>query len=99
MKEETVPGLVTVMGTVQVLELVVSLEVKRVELPQITSHLSKEVAVVLAVVLVATAQLHHLVQVCLEKEMSLGDSKTMEEFSALNFAFVIQIPESFIISI
>jgi hypothetical protein len=26
MKEETVPGLVTVMGTVQVLELVVSLE-------------------------------------------------------------------------
>jgi len=41
MKEETVPGLVTVMGTVQVLELVVSLEVKRVELPQITSHLSK----------------------------------------------------------
>jgi len=41
MKEETVPGLVTVMGTVQVLELVVSLEVKRVELLQITSHLSK----------------------------------------------------------
>lgn len=39
---------------------------------------NREVAVVLAVVLVVTARLHHLVQVCLEKEMSLVDSKTMD---------------------
>lgn len=39
--KETVPGLVTVMGTVEVLVVVVNLEVKKVELQQITSHLSK----------------------------------------------------------
>ena len=38
MKEQTVPDMVTVMGTVQVLVVV---KAKRVELQLITSHLSK----------------------------------------------------------
>lgn len=62
--------------------------------------LYREVAagLVLAVVLEVMVQLHHLVQVSLEEEMFLVDSKRMEDlFHLLNFVFVIQIPQFFII--